>query len=49
MAVIDIETNKTLAELEEVPRTENALLVGNKLISFDGRELQVQKVTNKRE
>lgn len=49
MVVIDVDTKKTLAELKEVPRTENVLLVGNKLISFDGRELLVQKLTNKRE
>ena len=41
VAVIDIVTGETCAELKEVPRTESALLVNGRLISFNGHELQV--------
>ena len=39
VAVIDIVTGETCAELKEVPRTESALLVNGRLISFNGHEL----------
>ena len=39
--MLDIETGKTCVELKGIPRAGSVLLVNDKLISFDGHELQV--------